>query len=161
MRVQLLLISIAASLACRDARPTRPDYTPTYFLQAYTANAYGASTTDSIACELHATWPSAETIVAPWSGTVTVSARRVKRGDRLFTSPVRTGSATLTLVAGPGDSVRVTLTGAVNIAFDGRMPAASSGATGQWTCGAETTFGSRAPGEARGTWYLSRAYLID
>ena len=160
MRVQLLLIAVTASLACRDARPTRPDYTPTYLLQAYTANAYGASTTDSIACELHATWPSAETIVAPWSGTVTVSARRVKRGDRLFTSPVRTGSATLTLVAGPSDSVRATLTGAVNIAFDGRMPA-NSPAIGEWTCGAETTFGSRAAGEARGTWYLSRLYLID
>ena len=159
MRVHLLLIAVTASLACRDA--TKPEFTPTYSLSAYTPSTFNTSATDSISCQLFARWPATETIVAPWSGTVTVYAWRVKRGDRLFTSPVRTGSATLTLVAGPSDSMRVTLTGAVNITFDGRMPTASSGATGQWTCGAETSFGSRAAGEARGTWYFSRDYLID
>lgn len=161
MRAPFLLAAIGVSLACRDKTPTRPDYTPTYSLHAYAPIAYGATTTDSIACELHATWPSAEAIVAPWSGTVIVSARRVKRGGRLLSSPLHTGSATLTIINGPGDSVRVTLSGAVNIVLDGRMPTPNLDATGQWTCGAESSFGSPALGEAHGTWYLSRDYLID
>lgn len=161
MRVACLLVAAAASLACRDTTPTKPTYTPTYSLHAYTTPAYTASATDSIACQIHATWPSAQTIVAPWSGTVGVSAWRVKRGGRLLSSPVRTGSATLTITEGPGDSVRVTLSGAVNIALDGRMPTPNLDVTGQWTCGAESSFGSQAPGEARGSWYLSRDYLID
>lgn len=159
MRVQLLLVAVVASVACRDA--TKPEFTPTYSLSAYTTSAFNPSPTDTILCQLMATWPSSATIVAPWSGPVTVYAWRVKRGDRLFTSPIRKGTATLTLVNGPGDSVRVTLAGAVNISFDGRMPNANSPATGQWTCGAETTFGSHVPGEARGAWYLTKNYLID
>ena len=85
---------------------------------------------------------------------------RVKRGARYFTSPVRTGLATLTLTHGPGDSVRVSLTGAVNIAFDGRMPV-NFEATGEWTCDAESSFGTHAPGEARGNWRFGRDLLID
>ena len=158
MRAQLLLVAVVASLACRDA--TKPEYTPSYSLSAYTLPTFNASPTDSISCQLFARWPATETIVAPWSGTVSVYATRVKRGARFFTGPVRTGLATLTLTNGPGDSVRVTLTGAVNIAFDGRMPV-NFEATGAWTCDAESSFGSNAAGEAHGSWRLGRDLLID
>lgn len=159
MRVQLLLVAIVVSLACRDA--TKPEYTPFYSLSAWATSPYYPSPTDSIICRLFATVPSREKIVAPWSGTVTVYAWRVKRGARFFTSPVRTGLATLTLSGGTGDSVRVTLTGAVNIAFDGRMPNANGDAMGEWTCDAESSFGSTAAGEARGSWRLGQDLLID
>jgi len=159
MRAQLLLVAIVASLACRDA--TKPEYTPSYSLDAYTLPTFNASPTDSISCQLFARWPATETIVAPWSGTVSVYATRVKRGARFFTGPVRTGLATLTLARGPGDSVRVTLTGAVNIAFDGRMSNANGDATGEWTCDAESSFGSHAAGEAHGSWRLGQELLID
>ena len=159
MRVQLLLVALVASLACRDA--TKPEFTPTYSLSAYATSPYNLSPTDSIICRLFATVPSKESIVAPWSGTVTVYAWRVKRGARFFTSPIRQGLATITITSGPGDSVRVALTGAVNIAFDGRMPNANGDATGEWTCDAESSFGSPAAGEARGSWRFGQDLLID
>ena len=158
MRVQLLLIAVVASIACRDA--TKPNTTANYSLMAYTMPDGSPIQPDSIQCEVFAAWSSSEPIVAPWSGTVIVIASRTKQGDRLFTSTSRTGTAKLTLAAGPGDSVRVTLAGDVNISFDGRMPSGSSDATGEWTCGAEA-FGSQSPGEARGVWQLGREYLID
>lgn len=110
MRVKLPLVAIVASLACRDA--TKPEYTPSYSLSAYTLPTFNASPTNSISCQLFARWPATEAIVAPWSGTVSVYATRVKRGARFLMDPVRTGIATLTLTNGPGDSVRVTLAGA-------------------------------------------------
>lgn len=106
MRVQLLLVALAASLACRDA--TKPEFTPSYSLSAYTPSTFNTSATDSISCQLFARWPATETIVAPWSDTVSVYAWRVKRGDRLFTSPRRRSAAAQPARrAGPGTSAEI------------------------------------------------------
>lgn len=156
--LSLLLIAVAASLACRDT--TWPDVTPAYTLTAYTTPDVSASPPDSVTCEIMARWSSPDTLVVPWSGAVDVVASRSKRGEPLVASSVRRGTATLSIVNGPGDSVHVTLAGTVNLSFHGRMPTASSDATGQWTCGTDATFGTTVPGEAHGTWYLSRERLI-
>ena len=161
MRVPLLLLTAFALTACRDT--TKQEYTPTYSLVAYTTSLSNPSPTDSILCQVVAQWPSTEPIVPPWSGTVKVSAWRARRSDPLLSNPSRTGSAVLTLAPGSGDSVRVTLSGDVNLSLDGRMPTTPySQAAGQWTCGADSQLsGATVPGEARGVWYLSRDYLID
>jgi hypothetical protein len=160
MRASPLLIALLITLGCRDA--TKPNvYVPMYSLTAYTSSFVNTTPTDSLFCQVSAWWPIAEAIAPPWSGIVSVRAWRWKRGD-VPSAVTREGSALLTLARGPGDSVRATLEGALNLTFNGRMPDPGFfSATGQWTCDASTALGGSAPGDAKGIWYLQREYPID
>lgn len=159
MRAPFLLIALLAQLGCRDA--TKPNvYGPMYSLVAYTSSFVNTAPTDSLLCQVSTQWPITEAIAPPWSGIVSVRAWRWKRGD-VAPAATREGRALLTLARGPGDSVRVTLEGALNLTFNGRSTGPDGRATGEWTCDANTALGGSATGDARGIWYIEREYPID
>jgi hypothetical protein len=156
VRVPLLLMIALAAVGCRDA--TKPSYTPPYSLTAYT-NTVNPAVRDSIVCLVNATWESTEPITAPWTGFARVSAQRFRWGDT-STSVLR-GTALVTILDGPGDSVRVTLSGAVSLTLDGRARHDIEQMLGSWTCDDSTSIGGTARGETRGVWFLNRDYPID
>jgi hypothetical protein len=146
-----------AAVGCRDA--TKPSHPPPYALTAYT-NTANPALGDSIVCMVNATWESTEPITAPWTGSAQVTAWRVKWGE-VPATPSAKGTALITILDGPGDSVRVTLSGAVSLTLDGRERHDTEQMLGSWTCDDSASIGGSARGETRGVWFLNRDYPID
>jgi hypothetical protein len=152
-------LALFAAEACVDT--TRSDHwaTTTHTLLAYTT---GIAAGDSIECQLFALLPLADSIHAPWSGTmsVTVTRRRMTPAGRITMDTTVTG-AMIDLSRGIGDSLHVAIRGAFALELVGRTPLGPYEANGLWQCDDRLPLSRIAPGMASGTWSLMANRPID